>query len=131
MKLPKNLPLIAALILAMTGVTRAAEDHNHGHDHTPLHGGIVTEVKDRDYELVAKPEVLQLHVRDHGKPVDVSQASAQVTLLTGTERQEAELRPAGDKLESAGSYKIGTGTKAVVIVTLPGKAPVTARFVVP
>ena len=41
----------------------------------------MTEVKDVDYELVAKPELIQLHLRDHGKPVDVSKVSAKLTLL--------------------------------------------------
>jgi hypothetical protein len=35
----------------------------------------VVEVKDMDYELVAKPAtVIQLYLRDHGKPADVSKA---------------------------------------------------------
>jgi hypothetical protein len=87
----------------------------------------VVEVKDMDYELVAKPTVIQLHLRDHGKPADVSKASAKVTLLTGTEKQEVELKPAGDKLEATGSFKVGPGTKAVAVVTIGGK-PATARF---
>jgi hypothetical protein len=97
------------------------------HDHKPLHGGVVVEVKDMDYELVAKPTVIQLHLRDHGKAADLSKATAKLTLLTGTEKQEVELKPAGDKLEATGSFKVGPGTKAVAIVTVAGK-PSTARF---
>jgi hypothetical protein len=92
-----------------------------------LAGGVVVEVKDMDYELVAKPTTIQLFLRDHGKAADVSKASAKVTLLTGTERQEVELKPAGDKLEATGSFKVGPGTKAVAVVTVAGK-PATARF---
>jgi ABC-type nickel/cobalt efflux system permease component RcnA len=33
----------------------AGEKHDHAHEHKPLHGGVVVEVKDMDYELVAKP----------------------------------------------------------------------------
>ncbi len=33
-----------------------------------VHGGDVAEVRDMDYELVAKPAVVQLYLRDHGKP---------------------------------------------------------------
>lgn len=83
----KAINLLATLALGLAGSAHAADTHNHGHEHKPLHGGIVTEVKGMDYEFVAKPEVLQLHVRDHGKPVDVSKASAKVTLLAGTEKQ--------------------------------------------
>lgn len=94
----------------------------------PFHGGVVSETKAFDVELVVKPTVLHLHLRDHdGKPIAVAQASAKVTLLSGTEKQEVELKPAGDKLEATGSFKLGPGTKAVVVVTVAGK-PTTARF---
>jgi hypothetical protein len=129
MKTHKTLPLMAALTLFSAGAAYAADGHNHGHEHKPLHGGFVTEVKDMDYELVAKPDVLQLYVRDHGKPVDVSKASAKVTLLAGAEKQEVELAPAADKLEAKGSYKVGAGTKVVAVVNLPGKPASIARFV--
>ncbi len=112
----------------LAGSAFAAEDkHDHAHEHKPLHGGVVVEVKDIDYELVAKPTAIQLHLRDHGKPADVSKATAKITLLTGTEKQEVELKPAGDKLEATGSFKVGPGTKAVAVVTVAGK-PATARF---
>ena len=121
--------LFAALALAALATTAAyaAGDHGAGHDHKPQHGGIVAEANDMDYELVAKPEAIQLHVRDHGKPADVSKASAKVTLLTGAEKQEVELQPAGDRLQATGSFKVGPGTKAVAVVTVNGKAA-TARF---
>ncbi len=122
----KLVQLIAALALAATGTAFAAEDH--GHEVKPLLGGVVAVVKDIEYELVAKPDTLQLHLRDHGKKVDVSQASAKLTLLTGNDKQEVELKPAGDKLEAKGSFKVAANTKALVVVLLAGKSS-TARFV--
>jgi len=96
----KTQALIATFALALAGSAFGAGDkHDHAHEHKPLHGGVVVEVKDMDYELVAKATVIQLYLRDHGKPADVSKATAKVTLLTGTEKQEVELKPAGDKLE--------------------------------
>jgi hypothetical protein len=124
----KTQALLASIALALYGPAFAAGDkHDHAHEHKPLHGGVVVEVKDVDYELVARPTVIQLHLRDHGKAVDVSRATAKVTLLTGIEKQEVELKPAGDKLEAAGSFKVGPGTKAVATVTVAGK-PATVRF---
>lgn len=120
----KTQALIASIAFALAGSAFAAGDK---HDHKPLHGGVVVEVKDMDYELVAKPTMIQLHLRDHGKAADLSKATAKLTLLTGTEKQEVELKPAGDKLEATGSFKVGPGTKAVAIVTVGGK-PSTARF---
>jgi len=118
-----------AISFALAGAAHAADKHDHAHEHKPLHGGVVVEVKDVDYELVAKPTTIQIHVRDHGKRADVSKASAKVTLLTGTEKQEVELKPAGDKLEATGTFKVGPGTKAVAVVTIDGK-PATARFTI-
>ena len=121
MKTKFHIAAAIALVLASTAHASGA------HDHSPKHGGVVTEVKDMDYELVAKSSVVQLYLRDHGKKVDVSKATAKVTLLTGAEKQEVELKPAGDKLEATGSFKVGPGTKAVAVVTVAGK-PSTARF---
>ena len=117
-----------ALMLMASGVVFAADKHDHGHEDKPLHGGLVTEIKDMDYELVAKPNVLQLYVRDHGKPVDVSKATAKITLLSGSDKQEIDLKPSGDKLEAKGSFKVAPGTKVVAQVNLASKAA-TARFV--
>lgn len=117
--------LTLALALAASTATHAGE----GHDHSPKHGGIVAETRDWDFELVARPTTIQLYVRGQGKPADVAKASAKLTLLTGTEKQEVELKPAGDKLEATGTFKLGPGTKAVAVVTVNGKAA-TARFAV-
>jgi hypothetical protein len=125
----KTQALFASIALALAGSAFAAgEKHDHAHEHKPMHGGVVVEVKDIDYELVAKPTVIQLHLRDHGKPADVSKASAKLTLLSGTEKQEVELKPAGDKLEATGAFKVGPGTKVVALVSIAGKSAGTVRF---
>ena len=124
----KTRSLLAALALTLAGPAFAAGEHGHAHAHKPLHGGVVVEVKDVDYELVATPTAIQLHLRDHGKPTDLSKASARLTLLTGTEKQEVALLPAGDRLAATGSFKLGPGTKAVAVVTVAGKPAGTVRF---
>lgn len=123
MRLPQ---LVAALALAVTGAAFAAEDHPHAVK--PQQGGVVVVVKDIEHELVAKPDGLQLYLRDHGKPVDVSQARAKLTLLTGADKQEVELNPAGDKLEARGSFKLAASTKVLAVITRAGQSS-TARFV--
>jgi hypothetical protein len=124
----KTHTVVAAITLTIASAAFAAGGkHDHAHEDKPMHGGVVVEVRDMDYELVAKPDAIQLYLRDHGKPADVSKASAKVTLLIGTEKQEIELKPAGDKLEATGNFKAGPGTKAVAVVTINGKAA-TARF---
>lgn len=123
----KKTTIIAALAMFLASGAIAAGDHKHD-DHTPQHGGIVVPGKAADFELVAKPDVLQLYLRDHGKPMDVVSASAKITLLTGADKQEVDLKPAGDKLEAKGNFKVAAGTKAVAVVTKSGKTLGTARF---
>jgi hypothetical protein len=117
--------LLTTTALVMSGIAWAGPNDA---DHKPMHGGVLTTVKDIDYELVASPTSLRLYVRDHGKAVDVSKASAKLMLLTGAERQEVELKPSGDRLEASGTFKVTTGTKVAVVITSGGKSA-TARFV--
>ena len=81
-----------------------------------------------DYELVAKPDLIQLYLRDHGQPVDVSKSNAKLTILVGADKQEVELKPAGQPLEATGSFKLAN-SKIVALISVPGKAPATVRFV--
>ncbi|RCS56883.1 hypothetical protein DU000_11140 [Parvibium lacunae] len=96
--------------------------------HKPMHGGVLTTVKDIDYELVASPTTLRLYVRDHGRVVDLSKASARLTLLTGTEKQEVDLKPNRDRLEATGAFKLSGGTIVAAVISSGGKQS-TARFV--
>lgn len=120
-------PRISALLLsaAFAGLsaTAVAADNHH-----PTKGGVFAEGKLVDFELVAKPTVLQLYVFDHGTPRDISKSTARVTLLSGADKRDVELKPAGDKLEAVGDFKVGAGTKAVAVVTDGGKSLGTAKF---
>ncbi len=119
--------LLSAAALAFASTTFAADEHSHGAK--PLHGGIVTEANDIEFELVAKADTITVYVRDHGKALATKGASGKVTVLTGADKADAALTPAGDnKLESRGSFKVGSGTKLVVTVNLQGKQPINARF---
>ena len=117
--------LIAAAALLVGGHALAA---GNADDHKPLFGGLVVEGKQADFELVAKPEVIQLYLRDHGKAISPAKASAKVTLLSGSDKQEVTLVAAGDKLEAKGSFKVAAGTKVVAVVTNDGKSLGTVRF---
>lgn len=118
----KNLfaPLLIATALALPAF--AAEDH------TPKHGGVVVETKAGDLELVAKPELIVIHVSDHGKPMKLSSASGKVTVFNGNDKTEAPLALIGDKLEAKGGFKLGAGTKVLADLTVNGKPAVAARF---
>ena len=97
-------------------------------DHTPKHGGVVVETKAGDLELVAKPELVVIHVSDHGKPMKLSSATGKVTVFNGNDKTEAPLALVGDKLEAKSSFKLGAGTKVLAEVSLNGKPAASARF---
>jgi hypothetical protein len=118
--------IIISACIAFAGTAALAQkkdDHN-----TPKHGGMWVETKALDFEIVAKPELIQVYVGDHGKPVKLDGAKGKVTLLNGSEKTEVDLAHAGDKLEAKGSFKVAKGTKGIVSVTLVGKSAATARF---
>lgn len=120
--------LLTAAALAFTATGFAADGHSH--DPKPLHGGVVAEASDIEFELVAKADLITLYVRDHGKPASTQGASAKLTILSGTDKAEATLAPAGDnKLEAKGSFKLGAGTKFVAAVNLQGRKPINVRLV--
>ena len=124
----KSIHFLAVLSLSVSSLAYAADGHEHGGDHKPVHGGIVVEANHMDLELVATSNTLSLHLRDHDKPMDVSKASAKITLLTGNQKQEVELQPKGESFVANGTFKTEVGAKAVARVTINGKTT-TARFV--
>jgi hypothetical protein len=117
-----------ALILAAFTLAASAAAYADG-DHKPKHGGVVAVVKDVEYELLAKPDAITVYVEDHGRKVDTKGATAKLTLLTGGEKTEIALVPAGENaLEAKGAFKVPSGTKAVAIITLAGKSAISARY---
>ena len=116
--------LLATSIVFYGASAMAAGEHSH----KPRFGGVVVETKAGDIEIVAKPDSLQIYITDHGKARKLDGAKAKVTLLNGSEKSEADLVAAGDKLEAKGAFKVAKGTKGIAVVTLAGKAPVSARF---
>ncbi len=114
------IPLWAACVLALPVV--AAEDH------APKFGGVVVETQAGDLELVAKPELIVIHVSDHGKPMKLTSATGKLTVFNGKDKTEAPLALVGDKLEAKGSFKVGAGAKALAEVSVNGKPAVSARF---
>ena len=121
---------LATILFCACGLAFAADKHQHSaDDHKPRHGGVVVGTSAMDFELVAKPDVLTLHLRDHGKPASAKGASGKITILNGADKAEAALASTGDdRLEARGTFKTGPGTKFVATVTLPGKKPMNVRF---
>jgi len=124
---PNILKITLATCLALAAPAVMADGKD---DHKPKFGGILVQTKAADLEIVAKPELIQIYLKDHDKLMKLDGVKAKVTLLNGTEKSEVELLPAGDKLEAKGAFKVSQGTKGIAAVTLAGKPLTTARFVV-
>ena len=128
----KKISALIALTTFSVGIATAPVTWAAGtHDHSPKFGGIVAQGKAFDGELVAKPDLITVHVSDHGKPMATKGAKGKITMLTGADKSEVELMPAGDsRMEAKGKFNVSVGTKAVVEITPEGKKPSTLRFAI-
>jgi hypothetical protein len=93
------------------------------------HGGVVATASDLGFELVGTPTGVAIYVEDHGKPLAPTGMTGKLTVLNGSEKSEAELAVAGDKLEAKG-VKLAAGAKVVAALTTPAKKAITVRFTV-
>lgn len=135
----KTALFIASSALVLSSGAFAAGEHK-GHDHDSKgttahaddtkasHGGVVTVIKDVNYELVARSEMIALYVTDHGKSVDLAGASAKLTLLSANKQEEVTLTPGPDALQAKGSFNVAAGTKVVAHVALKGESVRPVRF---
>jgi len=124
--------IFIAAALSVPLANAAGDKHASGDHHQPKYGGVVQEVNEVQYELVARPDSIAIFVEDHGKKVDTTGATAKLTMLNGKEKSEATLTPVGgNKLEAKGAFAVKAGTKAVAVVKLAGKSATTVRFVLP
>ena len=100
-----------------------------GHDHGPKYGGVVREVKNVTYELVAKPDSLTLYVNDLGKPVPTLGAQANAVIYAGNDKTTVKLAPAGEnRMMAKGNFRVGVGVRVAVTASLPGKPADKATF---
>lgn len=116
-------------LLCATCLTTPFAFAGAGHDHGPKHGGLVREAGAITYELVAKSDVLTLHVSEHGKPVPTQGAKATLMLIAGNDRTTIALEPADEnRMVAKGNFKIGVGVRAALTVTLAGKDEAKVNF---
>ncbi|WP_296560204.1 hypothetical protein [Pigmentiphaga sp.] len=127
----KNKPLsflAAAMVLAASALgANTALAHGAAE---PQHGGVVQSAADLSFELVATADGATIYVIDHDDDYDASGLSGKLTVLNGSEKSEAELKPAGgNKLEAKG-VKLGTGAKVVAALNTGSRKTITVRFAV-
>ena len=90
-------PALLALALWLAAAPVAALAHG---DIDAKHGGITKMQNDLGFELVPQPDGAAIYIEDHGKPVPVAGMSGRLTVLNGSQKTEADLVPAGDRLEA-------------------------------
>ncbi|WP_047391607.1 hypothetical protein [Chitinibacter sp. ZOR0017] len=98
---------------------------------TPAHGGVMSEAKSGTRaELSTAGNMLMAYLTSHSnEAIATKGAVAELTLLNGTEKQEVKFMPSGaNSLMAQGKYKAVAGSKALLKVTLPGKATEQFRF---
>ena len=119
--------VFAALVLGLSAVSfNAALAHGGA---APKHGGVIATASDLSFELVARDGGAVIYVEDHGKPMVPTGLKGKLTVLQGDQKSEAELVPAGDKLEAKG-IKLASGAKAVASLTTAAAKAITVRFTV-
>jgi hypothetical protein len=91
------------------------------------HGGTAMMASDLGFELVGIPGGVALYIEDHGKPLAPTGFRGKITVLAGTEKSEAELVPAADRLEARG-LRLGPGTRAVATLSTAERKVITVRF---
>ena len=94
------------------------------------HGGIVQSSSDLSFELVPQANGAVIYVVDHDDPADVSKMGGKLTVLNGSDRSEADLKPSGPDTLVATGVKIGAGSKVVASITGASSKTVTVRFTV-
>ena len=93
------------------------------------HGGIVVQVGDMEYELVAKPDSLNLFVYDDDKPASTKGGKATIVLTSGSEKKVAQLEPAGgNKFKAKGTFPVKPGSKALTTIELSGRNKEEVQF---
>jgi len=119
--------LLAALVLGLSALSfNAAMAHGGA---MAKHGGVVATASDLGFELVGTPTGAAIYIEDHGKPLAPKGMSGKLTVLNGTEKSEADLAAAGDRLEAKG-VKLAAGAKVVAALTTAEKKAITVRFTV-
>ncbi|MBC7734895.1 MAG: hypothetical protein H7306_23870 [Bacteriovorax sp.] len=119
--------LVTASVLALSALSiNVALAHGSA---KAKHGGVVATASDLGFELVGTPSGAAIYVDNHGKPLAPTGMTGKLTVLNGSEKSEAVLAVAGDKLEAKG-MKLAPGSKVVAALTTPAKKAITVRFTV-
>lgn len=125
----KSSLLIMMLCAAMTTPVLAHTDE-YMDTISGAHGGQLRMAGGSHFEMVVKPDALQIFVTDHaGNATPLAGGSGSATVLSGSTSQKITLVPKGDNLlEGPGTFAPGQATKAVVKIQMSGQEPQQVMF---
>ena len=120
--------MTAVLAVALIPISMTcARAHGSGH---PRHGGIMQVANHVNFELVVEPNAATLYLVDHDAPMPTQGMSGKMTILSGQEKTEVEIKPIdGNKLQATG-VKMGRGAKVVAVLNNVGGKTTTVRFAI-
>ena len=117
------IPFILGLMLG------ASQAWAHADHLKPQFGGVTAEADLFQLELVAKGGKVTIYVTEHGAPIETSDASGKLLVMSGKDKEEVVLTPNGyQSLGATLKAKPAHGAKAVATVTIPSRGTGTARF---
>lgn len=120
--------LFQAAVLALSALTlNTAMAHGAA---KPRHGGIVQEVNDVSFELVAEADAATIYLIDHDEPMSSTGISGKLTVLNGTQKTEVDFKSAGDDKLRATGVKLTSGAKVVAVLNNVEGKTVTVRFTI-
>jgi hypothetical protein len=122
--------LFSIFALALLAVAPFNSARAHGGTQ-PEHGGVVQLVGDMTFELVARPDGVELFVEDDGEEINSAEFAAKLTIVNAGAKSEVTLAPAtGNKFEAKG-VKVAPGSKVTALLTLKDKqSKIAANFTI-
>jgi hypothetical protein len=122
--------LFSFMALVLLGLAPFKTAQAHGGTQ-PEHGGVVQLVGDMSFELVTRPEGVELYVEDDGDEVTSADLAAKLTIVSAGTKSDVTLTPAaGNKFEAKG-VNIAPGAKVTVLLTLKDKqSKIAANFAI-
>lgn len=136
----KKIGVVAAISMGLllgAGYVHAHSDEMHAEAPKAANGGQVQAAGGNFIELVvmknskevSENPVLVFLTDGHGKKLPSAGVTGTATLLSGKDKALVTLVPDGDnRMKGAGRYASNPTLKAIVAITLPGKATEQARF---
>lgn len=123
------LSVLAPVVLAVAAIA-AAPAFAHG-DTTPRHGGQVQLIGETMFELVAKPDGVEVYLVDDHEDAVAAEFTGKLKVLVGGATQDVALVSGEGNKFSAPGLKLASGARAIVTVKRNSTgASFSARFTI-